>query len=220
MDNVAALASVIWRDPGAAIKAVESTMQKPEQRGRLADVIKSTPNQFGALRGSDRLVDRFATAGAEQKAALAAVETASVHVRFAAPALSLEFEKATVVEDARRARMRVEVPRLSQTATTAIDGLTKIKDAVAFDAAVKALPDTTKAELRAFETALSKRLGPNVSAGDRAALASVPEQQRKTFEAVRETLKTVSRAIDTDRSQRIAQERLAQVQKKKKGISR
>ena len=118
MDKVAALAPVIWRDPAAAIKAVESTMQKPEQRDRLAAVIKSTPKQFGALRGSDRLVDRFSAAGAQRKAALAAAETASVHVRFAAPALSLEFEKATVIEDARRARMRVEVPRLSKPATT------------------------------------------------------------------------------------------------------
>ena len=91
---------------------------------------------------------------------------------------------------------------------------------MAFYAAVKALPEAVKTELRAFETALSKRLGPNVSAGDRAALASVPEQQRKGFDAARETLKTVSRAIDTDRSQHIAQERLAQGQKKDKGISR
>ena len=177
-------------------------------------------SQFGALRGSDRLIDRFATAGVERKAAFAAAETASVHVRFAAPALSLEIEKATVTEEARRARMQIEVPRLSQTATAGLDGLTKIKNAVAFDSAVKALPDVTKAELRAFETALSKRLGPNVSAGDHAALASVPEQQRKGFEAAREILKTVSGVIDTDRQQRIAQERLAQGQKKDKGISR
>ena len=141
MDKVEALAPVIWRDPAAAIKAVESAMLKPEQRDRLADVIKSAPEQFGALRGSDRLIDRLATAGAERKAALAAAETASIHVRFAAPALSLEIEKATVNEEARRARMRVEVPRLSQTAATALDGLAKIKDAAAFDAAVKALPD-------------------------------------------------------------------------------
>jgi hypothetical protein len=116
--------------------------------------------------------------------------------------------------------MRVEVPRLSQSATAAVDGLVKIKDVQAFEAAVKALPDETKAELRAFETALSKRLGPNVSASDRAAVASVPEQHRKSFEAARDTLKTVSRVVDTDRQQRVAQERLAQVQKKDKGITR
>ncbi len=116
--------------------------------------------------------------------------------------------------------MRVEVPRHSQTATAALDGLAKIKDDVAFDAAVKTLPDTTKAELRAFETAVLNRLGPNVSAGDRAALASVPEHQRKGFEAIRETLKTVTRAMDADRSHRIAQDRLAQGQKKDKGIAR
>ena len=224
MDKVAALAPMIWRDPDAATKAVDSAMLKPDQRDRLADVIKSTPNQFGGLRGSDRVVDRYATAGAERKAALTAAVTASVHVRFAAPAHSLEIEKATVIEGARRDRMRIEVPRLSQAATAELDGLAKIKDAAAFDAAVKALPDVTKAELRAFETALSKRLGPNVSASDHAALASVPDQQRKGFGAARETLKIVSRAVDTDRQQRIARERLAQVQKKEKekekGISR
>ena len=48
----------------------------------------------------------------------------------------------------------------------------------------------------------------------------MPEQQRKGFEAAREILKTVSGVIDTDRQQRIAQERLAQGQKKDKGISR
>ena len=92
-------------------------------------------------------------------------------------------------------------------------GLTRIKDAVAFYAAVKALPEAVKTELRAFETALSKRLGPNVSAGDRAALASVPEQQRKGFEAALETLKTVARVTNTDRQQRIAVERLVQSQR-------
>ena len=220
MDRVVALAPVIWRDPVTATKAVESAMLKPDQRDRLADVIKSNPNQFSALRGSDRLIDRLATAGAERKAALATAETASLHLRFAAPALSLEIEKATIVEEARRARMRVEVPRLSQTATAALSKLGTIKDGTAFDAAVKAMPEAVKTELRAFETALSKRLGPNVAVGDRAALASVPDQQRKSFEAARETLKTVSRAIDTDRNQRIAQERLAQGQTKDKGISR
>ena len=179
MDKVAALAPVIWRDPAAAIKAIESTMQKPEQRDRLAEVIKTRPEQFGALRGSDRLVDRFATAGAERKAALAAAETASVHVRFAAPALSLEIEKAAINEEARRSRMRVEVPRFSQSATTALDGLTKIKDAVAFDAAVKATPDAVKTELRSFEAALTKRLGPNASVGDPGALAAVPDRSEE-----------------------------------------
>ena len=105
-------------------------------------------------------------------------------------------------------------------AISALDGLTRIKDFVAFDAAVKALPDVTKAELSAFETALLKRLGPNVSAGDHTALASLLEQLRKGFEAVRETLKSVSRVVDTDRRQCIRQERLAHGQKKDKGISR
>ena len=220
MAKIDALAPVIWRDPAAAAKSLQSAILKPEQRGRLADVIKSAPEQFGALRGSDRLIDRLTSAGPERKAALAAAETASIHVRFAAPALALEVEKASVIEDARRARMRTEVPRLSQTAATALDGLAKIKDAAAFDAAVKATPESAKAELRSFEAALSKRLGPNVSAGDRAALASVPEPQRKGFEVAREILTTVSRVIDTARQQRIVQERLAHGQRKDKGITR
>lgn len=220
MDALTTLAPVIWRDPAAAIKAVEAAMLKPDQRDRLADVIKSNPNQFGALRGSDRLIDRLATAGAERRAALAAAETASVRVRFAAPALKLEIEKATVTEEARRVRMRVEVPRLSQTATAALSTLGTIKDAKVFEVAVKAMPEAVKTELRAFETALSMRLGPNVSVANRSALASVPDQHRKSFEAARDTLKMVSRAVDTDRQQRIAQERLAQGQKKDKGITR
>ena len=36
----------------------------------------------------------------------------------------------------------------------------------------------------------------------------VPESQRKTFEAARELVKTATRAIDIDQSQRITQERL------------
>ena len=62
--------------------------------------------------------------------------------------------------------------------------------------------------------------GSYVSAGDRATLASVPERQRKSFEVARETIKTITRAMDTDRQHRIAHERLAQGQKKDKGISR
>jgi BID domain of Bartonella effector protein (Bep) len=220
MNKVESLAPVIWRDPVAATKSLQSAMLKPEQRDRLADVIKTRPEQFGALRGSDRLLDRLTTAGTQRQAALAAAETASIRLRFAAPSLSHESDKAMANEEARRARMRVEVPGLSQSATAAVDVLAKINDVRAFDAAVKALPDATKAELRSFEVALSKRLGPNVSAGDPAALASVPVKHRKTFEDARESVKTVTRAIDTDRQQRIAQERLVQVQKKDKGITR
>jgi len=82
------------------------------------------------------------------------------------------------------------------------------------------LPEATKAELRTFDAVLSRRLGPNVSPADPAALASVPDQQRRSFEAVRETLKTVSRVIETDRGQRIALERLVQSQRKDVDISR
>ena len=220
MESFTALALVIWSDPIAATNRVERAILEPGQRDRLADVIRSNPNQFGALRGSSRLIDRLTSAGAERKAALAAVQTASSHVRFAAPALSLEIEKATASEEARRDRMRVEVPKVSPPATAELDGLAKIKDAAVFDAAVKALPEVIKTELRAFEATLSKRLGPNVAVNDRAALASVPDDQRKSFEAARETLKTVSRAVATDQQQRIAQERLVQSQKLGKGITR
>jgi hypothetical protein len=200
-----------------AAPAYRNEMNKVES---LAPVIWRDPEQFGALRGSDRLIDRLSSAGPERKAALAAAETASIHARFAAPALTHEFEKAIVNEEARRARMQVEVPRLSQTTATAVDGLTKLKDAVAFDATVKAMPEAVKAELRTFESSLSRRLGPNVSADDPAALASVPDQNRKSFDAARDTIKVVTRVIDTDRQQRIAQERLAQVQERNDRITR
>ena len=116
--------------------------------------------------------------------------------------------------------MTIEVPRLSEATTTAMKGLAAIKDAAAFDTAVRALPEAVKAELRTLDAILSKRLGPNVSPADQAALASVPDQQRRSFEAVRETLKTVSRVIDTDRSQRLTLERLAQSPRKDVDISR
>ena len=158
-------------------------------------------------------MDSFASAGAERKAAFAAAETASSHLRFAAPTFSLEIEKAAANEEARRVRTQVEVPRLSPPATAALDGLAKIKDVAMFDAAVKALPEAIKTELRTFETTLSKRLGPNVAVGDRAALASVPKLHRTSCEAAPETLKTVSRAVATDRQRRVAQERLMKSQK-------
>ena len=195
-------------------------MLKSEHRDQLAANMKSNPEQFGQLRGSSRWIDRLMNAGAERKTALAAAEIASSHLRFAAPALALEIERATAVEEARRARMRVEVPRLSQPTAAALNGLAKIKDAIEFEAGVKALPEVVITELRTFEEALSKRLGPNVTTRDRAALASVPEANRKNFETARETLGIIARAVATDRQQRVAQERLAETQQQSNKITR
>ena len=74
-----------------------------------------------------------------------------------------------------------------------------------FEVGVKALPEAVITEFRTFEAALSKRLGPNVTARDRAAFASIPEVHRRTFETASETLGTVARVVATDQQQRIAE---------------
>ena len=220
MDAFASAAPMIWRDPVEAIKAIERAMLQPGLGDQLADTLKSHPEHFGKLRGSSQLIDRFTSARAERKAALSAAVTASSHLRFAAPTLALEIEKATAIEASRRARMQVEVSNLSPPATAAVSGLAKIKDAAVFDAAVKVLPDAIKTELQYFETLLSKRLGPNVAAGDHAVLASVPEKHRSRFEAARENIEIVRRVVETDRRQRIDQQRILAGQKLGNGITR
>ena len=220
LESFAAVAPMIWREPVAAIKAVEQSMLKSERRDQLAGVIKSDPELFGQLRGSRRWIDRLTNAGAERKAALDAAEIASSHLRFAAPAFALEIEKATAVEEARRARMQVEVPRLSPQTAAALNGLAKTKDAMVFEAGVKALSEPVITELRAFEAALTKRLSPNVTARDQAAFASVPEANRKDFETARETLGIIARAVATDRQQRVAQQRIAENQQQSNKITR
>ena len=114
--------------------------------------------------------------------------------------------------------MLIEVPRLSAQATSQLAALVKFEDAAAFQVAVRGLPEPIKAELRAIDTALSKRLGANIAPDNPAALASVPEQHRKGFVAAREVLKTVARAVGIDQQQRIAEERLVQGQKLKNSI--
>ncbi|OYR25456.1 ti-type conjugative transfer relaxase TraA domain protein, partial [Brucella grignonensis] len=63
----------IWRDPAAALATIEDLVVKGVKPERHARAVGNDPAAYGALRGSDRVVDRLMATGRERKAAVEAV---------------------------------------------------------------------------------------------------------------------------------------------------
>lgn len=105
--NRAALAETatrIWRDPAGAVDRIEDLIVKGFAAERIAAAVVNDPAAYGALRGSDRLMDRMLAAGRERKDALQAVPEASVRLRSlgAAYISAFDAERQSVTEERRR----------------------------------------------------------------------------------------------------------------------
>ncbi|MGH0332680.1 BID domain-containing protein, partial [Sinorhizobium meliloti] len=70
-------ATRVWRDPADAIGKIEDLIVKGFAAERIAAAVTNDPAAYGALRGSDRIMDKLLAAGRERKGALQAVPEAA-----------------------------------------------------------------------------------------------------------------------------------------------
>ncbi|MBY5450300.1 Ti-type conjugative transfer relaxase TraA [Rhizobium leguminosarum] len=207
---LAAVASTIWRDPADAVGKIEDLLAKGFAGERIAAAVTNDPAAYGALRGSDRLMDRMLAAGRERKEAVQAVPEAAARLRALGSAYVnvLDAERQAVAEE--RRRMAVAIPGLSKAAEEVLMRLTaearnngrKLNASAAF------LDRNIRQEFAAVSRALDERFGRNaIIRGEKDLIHRVPQMQRNAFEAMQEKLKVLQQAVRRESSEQIISER-------------
>lgn len=220
---LAETATRIWRDPAGAIGKIEELVVKNFAGDRIAAAVSNDPAAYGALRGSDRIMDKLLAVGRERRDAVQAVQEAAGRVRSlgASYATALDAETQTIAEE--RRRMAVAIPGLSQPAEDALRQLTaemKKKDAK-LAVAAGALNPRVAQEFAAVSRALDDRFGRNaILRGERDVINRVPPAQRRAFEVMRERLKVLQQTVRMQSSAQIISERQQRVIDRARGVIR
>ncbi|MGR9320175.1 Ti-type conjugative transfer relaxase TraA (plasmid) [Rhizobium leguminosarum] len=207
---LAAVASAIWRDPVGAVGKIEDLLQKGFVGERIAAAVTNDPAAYGALRGSDRLMDRMLAVGRERKEAVQAVPEAGARLRSLGSAYVnvLDAERQAIAEE--RRRMAVAIPALSTAAEDVLMRLTaeaKNNDRK-LTASAAPLDPSIRREFAAVSRALDERFGRNaIIRGEKDLINRVPPAQRSAFEAMQDRLKVLQRTVRMESSEQIISER-------------
>lgn len=214
------LAQRIWQDPETAVARIEKSIATATEADKLAALLKDDPSRAGALRGSDRLLDRFSAAGAERKAALQVVPAALAAIRLAESSYMTVLPTQMAVEQHRRKCMSMEVPALSDAAEAGVKALCQIADHKKRNYAVLQLAPEIKAELRELTKTLEKRFGPKAfEHPDPKLIANVAHSEKARFNEIAKQLQTVRQVMNTDIEQRIMAERMQKTLTRGTGIT-
>ncbi|MBY3469116.1 Ti-type conjugative transfer relaxase TraA, partial [Rhizobium laguerreae] len=177
---------------------------------RIAAAVTNDPAAYGALRGSDRLMDRMLATGRERKEAVQAVPEAAARLRALGSTYVnvLDIERQAIAEE--RRRMTVAIPGLSKAAEEALMRLTaeaknngreRNTSAVSLDPAIRQ-------EFAAVSRALDERFGRNAILREEKDLVNgVPPAQRNAFEAMQERLMVLQKTVRMESSDNIVSER-------------
>nr|WP_173051583.1 Fic family protein [Bartonella sp. TT0105] len=142
----------IYKDPQAAVLKIERTILAGKG-DKLPDILAKYPEKAGELRGSDRLIDRFKTAGKEREAALHNVPLAVSTMRelqsFYKNSYEIHMDRVT----REREQLKVEVPSLSQ------EAVMYIKNIEAGQTTYSKIPEPVNKEFSKLQSALDKRFG-------------------------------------------------------------
>lgn len=225
---LAETASSIWRDPAGTVAKIEELIVKGFAGERIAAALGNDPAAYGALRGSDRIMDKMLAAGRERKDALLGVPEAAGRVRSlgAAWITALDAETQSITEE--RGRMAVAIPGLSQAAENALQqivadmkkGQRKRKDAKV-DVAAGSVDPRIRQEFAAVSRALDERFGRNaILRGEKDVASRVSPAQRRAFEAMQEKLKVLQQIVRMDSSQQVAAKRQLRAVDRVRGIIR
>ncbi|MGR9209009.1 Ti-type conjugative transfer relaxase TraA (plasmid) [Rhizobium leguminosarum] len=220
---LAAVASAIWRDPVGAVGKIEDLLQKGFAGERIAAAVTNDPAAYGALRGSDRLMDRMPAAGRERKQAVQAVPEAAARLRSLGSAYVnvLDAERQAIAEE--RRRMAVAIPALSTAAEDVLMRLTaeaKNNDRK-LTASAAPLDPSIRREFAAVSRALDERFGRNaIVRGEKDLINRVPPAQRSAFEAMQDRLKVLQRTVRMESSEQIISERRQRAVSRGRGIER
>ncbi|XKM38878.1 Ti-type conjugative transfer relaxase TraA (plasmid) [Rhizobium ruizarguesonis] len=207
---LAAVASTIWRDPAGAVARIEDLLAKGFAADRIAAAVTNDPAAYGALRGSDRLMDRMLASGRERKEATQAVPEAGARLRALGSAYvnGLDTERQAIAEE--RRRMAVAIPGLSKAAEEVLMRLTaEVKNnGRKRNASAASLDPDIHREFAAVSRSLDERFGRNaIIRGEKDLTNRVPQMQRNAFEAMQERLKVLQQAVRRESSEKVISER-------------
>ncbi len=213
----------IWRDPASAVGKIEELIVKGFAAERIAAAVTNDPAAYGALRGSDRIMDRLLATGRERKDALQAVPEAVAHLRWlgAAYVSALDGERQAVMEE--RRRMAVAIPGLSKPAEEILQRLASEmkKGSRKLDTVAGSLDPDIRREFAAVSRALDERFGRNaILRNEKDLINRVPPAQRRAFEVMQERLKVLQQIVRIESSQKIVSERRERVINRARGAER
>ncbi|MFB2605158.1 BID domain-containing protein, partial [Rhizobium phaseoli] len=177
---LAEAARMIWRDPAATVDNIESLLEKGFAADRIAAAVTNDPAAYGALRGSDRLMDRMLASDRERKDAVQAVPEAAARLRSLGSAYVnvLDAERQAIAEE--RRRMAVAIPGLSKAAEGVLMRLTtEVKNnGRTRNAAAGSLDPSIHREFDAVSRALDERFGRSaIVRGEKDLLNRMPPAQ-------------------------------------------
>ncbi|WHS91359.1 Ti-type conjugative transfer relaxase TraA (plasmid) [Sinorhizobium kummerowiae] len=218
---IAETAKRIWRDPADAIGKIEDLIVKGFAGERIAAAVSNDPAAYGALRGSDRIMDKLLAAGRERRDALQALPEAASRIRSlgASYASALDAETRSITEE--RRRMAVAIPGLSPAADDALRRLAaQIKNKDSSLAVVAgALAPAVAREFAKVSRALDERFGRNaILRGETDVINRVSPAQRRAFEAMRDRLQVLQQTVRVQSSEKIVSERRQRAINQSRGI--
>ncbi|PJR92440.1 Ti-type conjugative transfer relaxase TraA [Ochrobactrum sp. 695/2009] len=217
------VAQRIWQDPSATLATIEDLVTNGIDPDRIARAVANQPSAYGALRGTDRIMDRLLASGKERKEAEQGLETAVARVRSMGQAWRSAFDAEKAAVEADRNRMNVPVPGLSRSAEAELVRLSAAVEKSPKDITllIRSIDAAVKAEFAAVSKALDARFGPSaIARGDQAVTNRVPSAQRKIFEALQPRLKILQQAVLADRAQDIISERQMRSLGQARGMNR
>jgi len=229
LSALAETAGRVWRDPAGTVTKIEDLIVKGIASERIAAAVTNNPAAYGALRGSDRIMDKLLAVGRERKDAFQAVPEAASRVRSlgASWVSALDAETQAITEE--RRRMTIAIPGLSPAAEETLLHLVadlkkqrqeKAKSAIIETAARSLDPDIAR-EFAAVSRALDGRFGRNaILRGETDVINRVSPAQRSAFEAMRERLQVVQQTVRTHGSLEIISERQRRAIDRARGVTR
>ncbi|TAW28365.1 Ti-type conjugative transfer relaxase TraA [Rhizobium leguminosarum] len=218
---LADVASTIWRDPAGALGKIEELLAKGFAADRIATAVANDPSAYGALRGSDRLMDRMLAAGRERKEVLQGMPEAGARLRALGSAYVnlLDAERLAVAEE--RRRMAVAIPGLSKAAEDVLMRLTAEakNNGRKLSASDASLDPTIRREFAAVSSALDERFGRSaIIRGEKDLSNRVPPAQHRAFEAMQERLKVLQQAVRRESNEQIISERRQRAVSRGRGV--
>ncbi|RAX41946.1 Ti-type conjugative transfer relaxase TraA [Rhizobium tropici] len=218
-----ATASVIWRDPAAALTIIEDLVRKQIDPERIARAVATEPTAYGPMRGTGRAMDRLLAGGRERREALQAIEAVGANIRSLGRYYLSAFENEKSAVMIERGRMAIPIPALTRTAQKELRHITSETEKNPRELArlVRSLSQDVRQEFSLVSKALDARFGPGAILRNETDVANmVSKSQQAVFKAILGQLRTVQRAVAIDRAEEIIAERQRRTINRARGVDR
>jgi len=216
-------AARIWRDPAGAVDRIEALIVKGFGGERIAAAVANDPAAYGALRGSDRIMDRLLAVGRERKDALQALPEAESRVRTLSASYAAALDSETKAIGEERRRMGIAIPGLSPLAEAALRALAAAmkKKGARLDVAAGSIDSRIWQEFAQVSRVLDLRFGRDaILRGEKNVINGVPPAQRPAFEAMTGRLKVLQQTVRMRSARQIVTERQRRAIDRGRGVIR